>query len=115
MTTFSEAEVAFLTSEKLLGRLATIDRDGRPHVVPVGWSYDPERQAIEVSGRNFAATKKYRNVQNNPLVAFIVDDVLPPWRPRCVMVQGTAEPIAASPGHEAKIRIVPENVVSWGL
>ena len=112
---FSPVEPAYLRGERRLGRLATADAEGRPHVVPVGWSYDSDLGTIDVSGRSFAATKKYRNVLVNPRAAFVVDDVLPPWRPRCVTVQGTAEAVEAPPGGEAMIRIRPETIVSWGL
>ena len=84
-------------------------------MVPVGWSYDPDLGTIEVSGRSFARSTKYRNVLANPRAAFVVDDVLPPWRPRCVTVQGTAEAVEAAAGGEALIRIRPETIVSWGL
>lgn len=52
----------------------------------------------------------------NPKVAFVIDDVLPPFRPRCVMVQGTAQALdaEASGGTEAMIRITPQKVTSWG-
>ena len=113
MASFSEAELAYLQGEKRLGRLATADADGMPHVVPVGWRYNPEEGTIDVSGRNFAATKKFRNVEVNPKAAFVVDDVLPPWRPRSVMVQGDARAIEAPDG--AFIRIAPEKIISWGL
>jgi PPOX class F420-dependent enzyme/OxyR family protein len=112
---FSPAELAYLLGERRLGRLATADADGRPHVVPVGWRYDDATGVIEISGRSFAVTRKYRNVLANPRAAFVVDDVLPPWRPRCVTVQGTAEAVAAPPGGEAVIRLHPETIVSWGV
>lgn len=115
MTSFSAAELEYLLGGQHLGRLATIDEKGRPHVVPLGWRYNDGTGTIDVSGRNFAATKKYRNVQHNPNVAFVVDDVLPPWRPRCVMVQGRAEAIDAYGDLQAMIRITPERIVSWGL
>ena len=35
---FTDAELAYLLGEPRLGRLATIGKDGTPHVVPVGWS-----------------------------------------------------------------------------
>jgi pyridoxamine 5'-phosphate oxidase family protein len=86
-------------------------------VVPVGWAYNTELGTIDISGRNFAVTRKYRNVQANPRAAFVVDDVLPPFRPRCVTVQGPAEALDAprSGGSEAMIRIAPDKITSWGL
>jgi PPOX class F420-dependent enzyme/OxyR family protein len=112
---FDADELAYLLGEGRLGRLATVDAAGQPHIVPVGWSYNAELGTIDISGRSFAATKKYRNARANPRAAFVVDDVLPPWRPRCVTVQGAAETIAAPPGGEAMIRIHPHTIVSWGL
>jgi PPOX class F420-dependent enzyme/OxyR family protein len=114
---FSDAELEYLLGERRLGRLATVDAaSGHPHVVPVGWRYNPEFGTIEISGRNFAATKKYRNAQAEPKVAFIVDDVLPPWKPRSVMVQGRAVALEAEDGRsQAMLRIFPEKIISWGL
>lgn len=53
-------------------------------------------------------------------MAFIVDDVLPPWRPRSVMVQGRAQAPeipenAGAGGGGAMIRITPDKIISWGL
>lgn len=113
----SPAELDFVRSVRLLARLATSDADGQPHVVPVGWSYNDELATFDVSGRNFAGTRKYRNVLVNPKAALVIDDVLPPWRPRCVAVQGTAQALPADPetGSEARVRITPTKIVSWGL
>ena len=117
MASFSDAELEYLSGERRLGRLATVDETGQPHVVPVGWTYNPDLGTIDVSGRNFAATKKFRNARCNPKAAFVVDDVLPPWQPRSVMVQGYARalPTPAEGGGRAMIRITPEKIVSWGL
>ncbi|WP_346621105.1 PPOX class F420-dependent oxidoreductase [Blastococcus montanus] len=113
----SPAELDYLLGERRLGRLATADATGRPHVVPVGWSYDAELGTIDISGHGFATTRKYRNAAANPQAAFVVDDVLPPFRPRGLMVQGPAEALDAdrAGGREAMIRIHPDKVVSWGL
>lgn len=113
---FTAAELAYLSTPRL-GRLATADADGAPHVVPVGWTYNTELGTIDISGRNFAATRKYRNVQTNPRAAFVVDDVAPPFRPRCVTIQGHAQALdpAQSGGTEAMIRITPHKISSWGL
>ncbi len=119
MSVFSHRELEYLATRRL-GRLATIGTDGLPHVVPLGWSYNPALDTIDIGGRDFARTKKFRNVQANPRVALVIDDVLPPWRPRCVMVRGEAEALeeATSPGGEPLgpiIRIHPRQIISWGL
>lgn len=116
---FSDAELSYL-AERRLGRLATIDPRGRPHVVPLGWSYNPALDTIDVGGRDFAKTRKFRNAEANPHVTLVVDDVLPPWRPRAVMVAGDAEALTEATGAGGEpigpiIRIHPVEVVSWGL
>lgn len=120
MSVFSAAELAYLAEGNKLGRLATIAPDGAPHVVPVGYTYNPTTDTIDIGGRDFAQTRKYANVTTNPWVCFVVDDVLPPWQPRCVQVRGQAAalPHATWPDgtpREAIIRITPNKVVSWGL
>lgn len=110
----SEPEVAFLLGGRHLGRLATVDPRGRPHVVPTGWRYDPGTGTVEVTGRDLASTRKFRNVAAQGYAALVVDDVLPPWRPRCVLIRGRAQALAPPDGEE-RIRLFPDEVLSWGL
>jgi pyridoxamine 5'-phosphate oxidase family protein len=119
MSVFSDAELTYLANGRL-GRLATIDRTGMPHVVPLGWRYNTELDTIDIGGRDFARTRKFHNVQGNPNVALVIDDVLPPWRPRCVLIRGTAEALAEGAGPDGQpagpmIRLHPSEVVSWGM
>jgi len=112
VTAFIEAELAYLRQEQRLGRLATVGRDGMPHIAPVGWRLDPGADTIVITGRDFAATKKFRDVANTGRAAIVIDDVLPPWQPRGVEIRGRAEAID---GPEPHIRIRPTRIVSWGL
>lgn len=114
MSAFSDAELEYLRSGRRLGRIATVGRNGTPHVVPVGWRYDPDHDAIEVGGRAPASTKKYRDVSRTGRAAIVIDDLAStdPWRPRGIEVRGRAEALGA-PDH--LIRIRPDRVVSWGL
>jgi pyridoxamine 5'-phosphate oxidase family protein len=112
---FSAAELAYLQEGRKLGRIATVGIDGTPHVVPVGmWSYNSDADAIDVGGRNFADTKKFRDVAHTGKAAIVIDDLasVNPWHPRAVEVRRRAEAI---PGPDALIRIHPDRVVSWGL
>ena len=117
MSRFTEGELRYLTTEKVLGRLATVDPDGQPHVVPVGWRYNPDLDTIDVSGRDFARTHKFRNARRDGRATLVVDDVLPPWQPRAVMIQAAAEALDGDGDGDgqAVIRLTPRKVVSWGL
>jgi len=116
-TALSPAQLEYLLGERRLGRLATADAEGQPHVAPVGWRHNAELGTIDVGGRDLPPTKKFRNVRANPKVAFVVDDLasVTPWRPRSVMIQGQAEALDATDEQPALIRITPEKVFSWGL
>src|SRR5215217_5181879 len=99
MSVFTDEEIEYLKSQ-LLGRLATGGPDGQPHVVPVGFRYNAELDTIDIGGHNFARRKKYQDVQRNPRVAFLVDDLasVNPWRVRGIEVRGEAEVLtSASP------------------
>ena len=54
----TEAMLAFL-SEYHLATLTTLRADGSPHVVPVGFSYDPKLHIVRVI--TFPSSVKYKN------------------------------------------------------
>ncbi len=122
MSVFTPAEIAYLQGQ-LLGRLATVGADGQPHVVPVGFRYNPDTDTIDIGGHGFAKRKKFRDVRYNPRVAFVVDDVpsVQPWRARGIEVRGEAEVLETGgtiirPDFDpAMFRIRPTRIVSWGL
>ena len=92
MGPFTEKEIEYLRGQRL-GRLATVGFDGSPHVVPVGFRLDAEAAAIELGGHALSRSKKWRDLQANPRVAFVVDDLVSvnPWTPRGLEVRGRAE------------------------
>jgi PPOX class F420-dependent enzyme/OxyR family protein len=78
---FSTGEIAYLDSQRL-GRRATVGRDRTPQVVPVGFRFNRDLGTIDVGGHGMGGTKKFADVAREGRVAIVVDDVLPPWRPR---------------------------------
>ncbi len=123
MSVFTTKELEYLQSQRL-GRLATVNSEGRPQIAPVGFRYNPELDVIEIGGRDLSKTKKFRNVQSNHFVSFVVDDVLPPWKPRGVEIRGSAQTLPSGgkaifgdryDADEAIIRITPIQIIGWGL
>ncbi|MGE3287007.1 MAG: PPOX class F420-dependent oxidoreductase [Pseudonocardia sp.] len=122
MSIFTAAELAFLR-EVRLARLATLGPDGAPQVRPVGFLVDEQAGTIDIPGLRNPSTQKWRNVQRDPRVALVVDDVVPdPWQPRALEIRGTAEalpdvfPEAAFPGvAPGVIRIRPRRILVFGL
>lgn len=117
---FTEAETAYLKSQ-FLGRLATRRADGTLQNSPVGFRVNGNG-TLDIGGRRLRRTAKWRNVQDNGEVAFVVDDLAStrPWRPRGVEVRGHAEalegqePVMAGMTSQV-IRVHPRWVFSWGL
>ena len=122
MSVFSTAEIKYLESQRL-ARIATAGRDCQPHVVPVSFRYNPETDTIDVGGHGFAQRKKYRDVQRNPRVAIVIDDLasVDPWRPRMIEVRGEAEVLltggeTVGRGFDpAMFRIRPTRIISIGI
>src|SRR6266496_2982708 len=124
-SSFTEEELDYLNGERRLARIATVGKDGMPHVVPVGmWSYNAEFDVIDVTGMDFDQTKKFRDVARSGRAAIVIDDMvkLDPaevekaggWdsRPRGIEVRGDAGALTEP---QSIIRIHPRRIVSWGL
>ncbi len=123
MSAFTQKEIEYLQSQRL-GRLATVSPEGKPQIAPVGFHYNAELDVIEIGGRAMSKSRKYRNIQANPYVSFVVDDVLPPWKPRGVEVRGIAQALPTGgkaifgdryAADEAIISITPAQIIGWGL
>ncbi|MFE0020383.1 PPOX class F420-dependent oxidoreductase [Amycolatopsis sp. NPDC059021] len=118
---FTDAEIEYLSTQPL-GRIATAQPNGTLQVSPVAFTWNPEAEAIDVTGYNLAKSRKYRNVAANGQVAFVVDDrpSLEPMRIRCLEIRGRGEAIPgvfAPDGHldGAVIRIHPQRIISMGI
>lgn len=113
---FSEQEVAYLKTQRL-ARISTAAADGQPDVAPVGFEFDG--RYFYVGGLDLPRTLKYKNVQINPRVALVVDDVAStdPWMPRGVKLHGTADLVTRRGyvGSATYIRITPDRTWSWGI
>lgn len=122
MSVFTQAEIAYLKGVTM-GRLATVGRDGRPHITPITFVYNPDEDTLDLGGIDFANTKKWRDVQENRNVTFLVDDASPAGA-HAIEVRGDAElhergGSAINPRFpqfvEQFIRLRPRYIVSWGL
>lgn len=120
---FTPAELEYIQSQRL-ARIATVGANGQPHVTPVAFHYDPQTHQIYVGGHgDFTTRKKWHDVQENPQVALVIDDIasVNPWKVRGIEIRGTAEPVLTG-GQQinptfgpAMLRITPRRVVGWGL
>jgi len=112
MSAFTPAEVEYLASQPLM-RFASASPTGRPDVAPVVFSVDGDD--IVSAGFDITHTVRFRNIQANPRVVVVIDDLatVEPWSPRGIKVIGTAviEEVDGAP----QFRITPEVVISWAI
>ncbi len=125
-----------------IGRLATADRNAKPHNVPVCFCFDGLRFYFVVDEKpkrqGSLGLKRMRNIAENPSVALIVDHYEEDWDHLAyVLVHGRAEVVedaqeymlamrrlrdkyaqyramALSPERNPMVRIEPQRVHVWG-
>jgi PPOX class probable F420-dependent enzyme len=99
MAQIPEPRMLTFVAENRWGVLATVKRDGRPHLSNVGYAYDRDADLIRVSVT--ADRVKTRNLERDPRVTLhVASKDFWTW----VAVEGTAEltPVAADP-HDATV------------
>ena len=94
MPKLTESEIQELLQERgHLARIATVQEDGSPSVVPVWFVYEDGK--ILITPRKYSAF--YANIQRDPRVAITIDEEV--GRYRKVLVEGKAE-ILYTPGQD---------------
>jgi PPOX class probable F420-dependent enzyme len=93
MTEMSKAEVArFLMHGTFTGKLATVKKDGSPHVVPI-WFVLENGKGRGAAGNIILTTGdtsvKANNIQHDRRVSICIDDQKPPFS--FVTIHGTAK------------------------
>jgi PPOX class probable F420-dependent enzyme len=98
----SSSELQFI--ERLpVAHLATADKSGRPHVVPVCFAYLDGRFfiAIDEKPKRSLRVKRLRNIEENPRVALVLDRYHDDWeRLGWVLVQATATVLVDGPEYD---------------
>ena len=117
---FSDEEIAYLRSQPV-ARLATVNADGQPDVVPVAFELDGSYIWVGGVGPDVARTRKFRNIgAGRTKVSLVVDDLvsIEPFIARALRVYGDAEqPVerVGMVGPGLYSRITPRVSWSWNL
>ena len=117
---FSDDEIAYLQSQPV-ARLATVNADGQPDVVPVAFELDGPYIWVGGVGPDVAKTRKLRNIgAGRSKVSLVADDLvsMEPFIARAVRVYGDAEPPVERVGMVGPglySRITPTVSWSWNL
>jgi len=98
------AQSAFLASQRV-GRLATADARGNPHVVPVCFAIADGSLYVTIDEKpkrpGARPLKRLRNMTENPSVAFVADSYDEDWRQLAwVMLRGRTDILTDGPEHD---------------
>ncbi len=110
----SDLERSFLlAAPRSLARIATVDADGMPHVVPAGWAYADDANELVLGGRDVPATRRAEHIRASGRAAVVIDGLGEGggWRPWALLVRGSARVV----DDEGVIRVALDHVASWGL
>jgi len=131
----------FILSHRV-ARMATIDKLGRPLVVPICYAYDGKNLYSPIDKKPKKAParelKRISNIIYNPYVSIVIDDYHEEWSKLCyVIVHGRAELLESGEDYLKSlsilcekypqylemnlsslnlpvIKVVPDRILSWG-
>ncbi len=113
-TSMNEAQARRMIEEARIARLATSDRSGRPHLVPVVFALAGERifLPIDHKPKRSASPEKLRRVRNlraNPRASLLVDHYDEDWtRLAWARVDGAVEIVEAGPEYREAVARLTE-------
>jgi PPOX class probable F420-dependent enzyme len=90
MKEMSKEEIqTFLMTGTMTGKVSTVRKDGRPHVVPIWFILETEDSNINVVFTTGLDSLKAKHMLRDPRVSLCVDDQAPPFS--FVIIDGIAE------------------------
>lgn len=99
----SDAQRRFLDQSRV-GRLATAEKSGMPHVIPVCFAVAEDMLYVTIDGkpkRQGRPLKRLRNIMENPQAAFVCDRWDEDWtRLGWVMLRGRADILYGGEEHD---------------
>ena len=98
-----EEEARRRLAEAAVARLATIDEDGRPHIVPCCFVLDGDTiySAVDSKPKRTQALRRLDNVRANPVAAVLADHYEDDWS-RLWWVRARGEAAVLAEGGEAE-------------
>jgi pyridoxamine 5'-phosphate oxidase family protein len=123
----THAENAYLI-KRSLGRLASIGPDGAPQIHPVAYWIDAHTHTVDIGGPGLSRSQKFRNIQVDPRISFVVDDLATPQETvgtdgqlgRGLEIRGRADILLHEPPlmegfSNERLRIHPSRIIAWNI
>jgi PPOX class probable F420-dependent enzyme len=97
MKLINDIHVKAIIDKARIARLATVDSECKPHLVPVVFAFDGEYYYIPIDAKTKQEPskpeklKRVKNIQTNPNIALLIDEYNEDWtKLYFVMIQGRA-------------------------
>jgi PPOX class probable F420-dependent enzyme len=106
----TKKHLAFIRSARI-AHLATADKSGRAHVVPICFAFDGRLfySSIDEKPKRTAPQKlkRVRNIQENPQVALVIDFYNEDWRKLAyILVRGSARVLLSGVNHRKAVKLL---------
>jgi len=116
MSMLDAHEMRSRINSAMVARLATVGRDGRPHIVPITFAPDDNALyfAIDFKPKKTADLQRLRNIEANPVVAVLVDHYDNDWtRLWWVRVDGSARIVIDGADFERGVALLTERYAQY--
>ena len=114
----SQDDLTAMVQAHRIGHLATAERSGAPHLVPICFVYDGRAiySAIDhkPKRRTGYSMKRIRNMVENPRVAFLIHHYEEDWQQLYyVLIRGTASILESGPEHQRALRLLEDKYIQY--
>lgn len=98
-------------AEAPVGRFATVDQHGAPHIIPICFALvgDHLYSVVDEKPKRTTRLQRLRNIEANPSVALVIDRYSDDWSQLAwVMVRGDASVIESGEEYAEALRVLRE-------
>ena len=106
--------------EARVARLATVDKPGQPHLIPICYAFDGAVFYTPIDDKpkrvKHQELARVRNIRANPLVALLIDNYDEDWsRLWYILVRGTASVLDDSEEKQKAMRLLKEKYPNYRM
>ena len=116
MSTIDAQEMRRRINASMVARLATVGRDGRPHIVPITFALgdDAIYFSVDFKPKKTADLQRLRNIEANPAVAVLIDHYEEDWTKLWwVRVDGSARIVIDGSEFDRAIALLTERYAQY--
>lgn len=114
----TESECRSALAAARVARLATVDAEARPHLVPITFALDGDRvyTAVDAKPKRTDRLRRLRNIEQNPRVSLLIDEYDEDWeRLWWVRLDGSARILTEAADRSAPVRLLVAKYAQYAV